>query len=247
MKLSRAEEHFAHLKRVIGYPLGRHPYPVTEVLTSENEYEYRLYFPRLDPAVSLIVGDLLFDIRCGLDHLWNALTRGQDSRSVQFPIFTHDPFQLDTATGKHLRPWAYRAWMAQTEGIPEDTLAVATQLQPFYQARDAKSSPEHHALAILRTLQDNDKHRQLNFLGAVLKNTVLTIEGFDPVDIAPEYHHGALVCASPKKMDVQAEGEIAIPFGVGADEGYEYPSTFDMILTFVAHEVLPVLEPLSTP
>jgi hypothetical protein len=115
-------------------------------------------------------------------------------------------------------------------------------MQPWYQARQAGVRAEDHTLAILATLQNADRHSRLTFLGPVLKHTMLFVEGFDPIGIVPGYHHGALVHASPQKVDVKAEGAIGIPFGVRRDEGYEYPLTFDMVLNFVANEVLPPLE-----
>lgn len=106
---------------------------------------------------------------------------------------------------------------------------------------------EHHlsrrAPVSLRTLQDTDKHEKLTFLGPVLKKAQVTVEGLGAFGIIPGLHNGAAVYTSPKKVNVKVEGEIGIPFGVRHDQGYEFPLTFDMILNFVAREVLPALEP----
>jgi hypothetical protein len=247
LKLYRAEKHFSDLKQAIGVPIGRHPYPVTEVFDPRGEYDYRIVFPEhpLDEEIPIVVGDLLFNIRSGLDHLFAALIPGEDKGRAQFPIFTNNPLEVNPVTGQYVRPPSRGAWLTQTKGVPCPALAVTAMLQPFYQARDTGISPEHHSLAVLATLQNADKHEKLTFLGPVLKKVQVEVEGVGTFGIVPGLYSGASVFTSPYKVNVKAEGEIGIPFGVRRDQGYEYPLTFDMILNFTANEVLPALEPFT--
>ncbi|MGB9112033.1 MAG: hypothetical protein WCF24_04820 [Acidimicrobiales bacterium] len=245
LKFRRAETHFSGLQEQIGIPIGRQPYRVTEILNTDGSYEYRLFFPPLPETISLVVGDMLFNVRSSLDHLFCAFIPGDDKGRAQFPIFVHDPFEVDQSTGKYMRPWAYGAWKKQTEGVPDPVLEVVWQLQPFHQALlrpGARSS--NHTLNVLRTLQDVDKHSQLTFLGPVLNKTEVTVEGYGTFGIVPGYHDGSLIHDSPNKVNVHVEGEVGIPFGVRRDEGWEYPMTFQMILRFVSDEVFPALEPM---
>jgi hypothetical protein len=146
-------------------------------------------------------------------------------------------------TGSFADPNARNNWRRHTRGVPDAPLAVLTQLQPFNQAKGTGKSADHHTLAVLTNLQNADKHRQLTFLGPVLKQTLVSLEG-QQMGVVPGYHNGAEVHYSPYPVDVEVEGVVAIPFGLTRQEGYEYPLMFDLILDFVANEVLPALEPL---
>jgi hypothetical protein len=120
-------------------------------------------------------------------------------------------------------------------------------LQPFEKARQAGKPPEdaiHHALAVLKTLQNADKHRQLIFSKPTLKRARIFLDGIEMAGAAPSLKDGAVVAVMDHKVDVQVDGVVAIPFGIGNNLGYEFPLVFNMILDSVANDVLPALEPL---
>jgi hypothetical protein len=205
LKFQRAEKHFHDLQGALGLPIGRHEYPVAEELNAEGEYDYRLALPEhpLNEEIPLIAGDILFNIRSGLDHLFSALISGDDKARAQFPIFTDNPLEIDQTTGKYLRPWAKGAWLAQTTGVPLLILAGVVMLQSFYQARQVGIAAQHHSLAVLATLQNADKHEKLTFIGPVLNKTLVTVEGVVTYGIVPGLHNGAIIFTHPTQVNAK--------------------------------------------
>jgi hypothetical protein len=101
---------------LVGIPIGRQQQVVYEVLNSQGEHEYSITLPRgsLDEDAPIIAGDLLFNVRSGLNHLLAATIAAEDRGDSQFPIFIDDPDELDPMTQKPLRPWVRGAWLKQT-------------------------------------------------------------------------------------------------------------------------------------
>jgi hypothetical protein len=205
----------------------------------------------LDVNVPIVAGDVLFNIRSALDHLACALAPTENKRRVQFPMFTYDPFEIDPARGDYRHPESYRnSWRAQTAGIPDDALAIIKGLQPFDEARLAGKRPDqavHHVLSVLRGLQDADKHRKLIFLRPSVKQARLFIDGVEVAGIVPGLQNGTVFAETLPESSVHLDGLVSIPFGVGDDVGYEYPTMFNLIFEAVADKVIPNLEPLVSP
>lgn len=244
LKLARAEEHLRNLADEIGIPIGRNPCPVHESLNADGEYEYAIEVPgAVSQRVPIMVGELLFNIRSALDHLTCALIPTKDKGRAQFPIFDVNPLEVDESTGKYAHPWARGAWNLQTKGVPCPARAVMAMLQPFYQAREARKPAEHNSLSILRRLQDADKHRELLYASPTLFETTLHVNNEQLVGIVPGLKDGAKVFAFPHQVDVQVEGVVRVPIGIGDNFGYAYPLVFDTILDNIANNVLPGLEP----
>ena len=168
-KLARAEHHLSDFQIRISRFQDRQVYPVSEWLQSGDDSQVmvrRLRLPELDdPLLPIIVGDLLFNVRSALDHLAMALvpvakrTRGV-VRATQFPIFTCDIDERDPFTGGYLHRRDRGAWDRFTQGITPDALPDLKWCQPYnFHAKNL--DPRDSSLAILSTLQNADKHRQL--------------------------------------------------------------------------------------
>lgn len=248
LKLARAEHHFNELKSIIGVPLDRQPCPVTEVLNSNNEWEYILNLGlNLDRNIAIVAGDVLFNIRCALDHLLCALIPGEDKGVAMFPIFTEDPFEVDEVTGNYRHSGnARRRWKRQTLGVPDDAMTLVTLLQPFTKTRQAGKRPDqaiHHTLAVLAALQNADKHWRLIFSKPTLKRARIFREGVEVPGLTAAVQDGTPFLFTEEKMDVKVDGFISIPFGIGNNLGYEFPLMFNMIFES-AREIIPTLERL---
>lgn len=243
LKLHRAKEHLRTIGELIGYPPGRQPCPVTEVLNADGKFEYSISIPgAVDQMVPIVAGDCLFNIRSALDHLVCALIPSEDKGPAQFPIFTTDPLRTDSVTGAYRDTNARSRWLSQTRGIPSGPLAIITELQPFNQAGNDTEKAQHHTLAVLSTLQNADKHRELVFSRPGIKQVVVSVPNHLDLYIVGSLYDGAVFLAQQESMDVKVEGTFTIPFGIGQQVRYEYPLMFDMILDFVARDVLPALE-----
>jgi hypothetical protein len=220
---------------------------VGERLNPEGEFEYFISVPNeVDEMMPIIAGECLFNIRSALDHLLCALIPGEDKGRAQFPIFTQDPLAIDPLTGNYRDSQARGRWLLQTKNVPSEPLAVITELQPFNQAGNEAEKAQHHSLAVLSTLQNADKHRQLVYRRPGLKQTVITSDGAVGC-IVPALYDGAKFLVSDHQVDVQAEGVFSVPFGIGGDVGYEYPITFNKVLDLIARDVLPGLEQFLPP
>lgn len=231
LKLNRAEHHFTDFKSQIGH-LPPQKYAVRKGLETYNGIEqwvWRADIPIVDdPTLAVLVGDVLFNVRSALDHLAVALISPERLtrhvlRRAQFPIFTCDIDERDPITGKHMHGDQRRNWDRQTQGLANDTETAVKWHQPYNftsQGRDPRDS----SLAILSSLQNADKHRQLVVFtrgirdpasvfthrdGTVTRNRFPTLEtGFigdgTVLDYAPTDPYGDV------KMEVEGTPEIFI-------------------------------------
>lgn len=118
--------------------------------TLDAEVERFLASGEDDPPLYLgvIVGDLLHNLRCELDHLiWQLvlLNGGKPSKSHQFPICDS---QADFETQKPRR----------LAGLTSEQIAAVEELQPYRIDEDAR----WHTLAVLRDLSNIDKHQRVH-------------------------------------------------------------------------------------
>jgi hypothetical protein len=112
--------------------------------------ELQMFLERADPEPSplhlgVIVGDVLHNLRCVLDHLvWQLVVlNGQEPGDHnQFPIFD-TPGAYKKKAGRYLR------------GVAADHRDLIETFQPYHLEDDAAS----HYLAVLRDLSNIDKHR----------------------------------------------------------------------------------------
>jgi hypothetical protein len=103
-----------------------------------------------DPPLRLavLVGEFIHNLRSALDHLvWQlALTStATPSETLQFPIYTAEP----------ARPWADIV-AHRLADVPDEAVDLIYYMQPW-----RYSNPEDEALAVVRTLSNEDKHRVL--------------------------------------------------------------------------------------
>lgn len=174
LKLYRAEEHFCYFKLRVAPFQERQAYPVSEGFEPYGDsqmYTWRLQLPPLeDPSLAVIVGDVLFNVRSALDHLAMALvpprnrTRGV-VRATQFPIFTCDIDELDPFTGKYLHGRDRGRWDRATQGMTPRAVTALKFHQP-YRFHGQGLNPRDSSFAILSSMQNADKHRQLTVVNS---------------------------------------------------------------------------------
>lgn len=159
LKLRRANEHLETLERAVQGFRGRNPHEFRTQLDPESgEYCVWTRIREMPPPDwSLIVGDIVHNLRSALDHLAYQLVikaGGEPTNRTSFPIFHDDPF---TKTHKGARNWRDRV-----AGMLEDDVALIKSLQPYQQRYVPEADPpEDHILFTLNELWNADKHRQL--------------------------------------------------------------------------------------
>jgi len=158
-KLDRARVHATELKAL-----------VEESLRNAGGFESRpgdrpgeLVFvatgvPRIDPAWSTVLGDVLTNLRAALDHLaWQlvVLSDGEPTKQTSFPIRTPGP------DGQAPRALTLR-------GARPDMLAELEEIQPAGPHPLDGQPTENNGLFILNELVNIDKHRLLLLIAAQL-------------------------------------------------------------------------------
>jgi hypothetical protein len=151
-KLKRADEHIEQLHREGEAFLG----DTTQRTLVYDDLQAGKAFADVqrnrivEPRLSILAGDVLYQVRSSLDHLICALIKrdgNSPTTSSQFPIFSHAPTDKKTKA----------RYEGQVAGITRpEVLAAIEAHQPH-----KRSNPANHWLAVLREFSNTDKHRAL--------------------------------------------------------------------------------------
>jgi hypothetical protein len=252
LKLERAGEHLDELRRRLAPFSELQEFKLRRRVDKRGRPRtaaYSVYVDEpQDPMLPIIAGDFLYNLRSALDHAAVAKVPSKYKRTVSFPIFTEDPFEVDLETGSDISARADQrdAWARCTAGMsPYVVQYLRDEVQPFTAVkRQPGGNAKDHLLAILSALQNADKHRQLIAVGIGLQVTTLTRQDGDVVSSAD------LRCSLPPGdllrngeeflLDVPLDTEIRIygravaAFGVSESDGLRpFPELFDTISVFV--------------
>jgi hypothetical protein len=245
LKLRRAQEHRSEIERLAAPFRQVHEYVVTEHVEHNGNRIYRIRTPlKVDPYMSVIFGDFLFNVRSALDHIAVSLVPAKHQYSASFPIFLIDPEQ--THPGDKKGDQARReTWEKCTKGMPARALTVVRDHQPFnaeppemFDGFDLK--PADTVLAILSAFQNADKHRHL----------VTAVSGLDPEEVTAtnlssgeQYiiggpnplppmriaKDGAIVFAGKFEMHVEGKGTADIAAGISKNPIGPYRRILDFM------------------
>ena len=172
-KLERAERLKDDLLSAIEerFPLGR-PWPVIgEVSEDGLLWTFRVgTTPEIDPEWILVIGDVLFDLRCALDHLVYQLHRHElgdplpekAEKSSAFPICD-----------------SRKDWTGHKRRIAQLADSDKTRIEWFQPFQRQLGDDEHHPvtwtrywLGKLNSLHNLDKHRRLHVVAAAQNGTL---------------------------------------------------------------------------
>jgi hypothetical protein len=166
LKLARAEEHLDTLYASLQRILEPKPYPAVRIQTSPDGMNWAAVVAlpdedHPDPLWSVLVGEILYQVRSSLDHIVNALVP-KITKDTLYPIRVEES-SFDNDTGRQL------------EGIGEPYRAVIKKLQPF------RTYPENPRMSVpwaLNELANIDRHRFIHTSGLWLTEQSYVI--FDP-------------------------------------------------------------------
>jgi hypothetical protein len=152
-KAKRASEHLETLYELVReYAASGEPYKLISEFNAQTGWlEVRGRARPAEPILSVILGELLHDLRSGLDHAVSALvvaSGGQVSKQHQFPICS-TPEKFISAAGPAKKPAGALA------GIHAG-YTVIEWYQPYHTSAGAIG-----ALGLLQRLSNSDKHRRL--------------------------------------------------------------------------------------
>jgi hypothetical protein len=160
-KLARADYHAQVLKDAIKPWMDTNPYRVSrDVNADSTRYSLVAHLTGKEPELqewSLIAGDCLHNLRSVLDHLVYAVAVHEsganpppDERNLMFPI-------ADTLENFNKNTW-------RIQNLSEPVRRVIEAVQPFNRVHPKVRPP----LAILRDLENTDKHKLLQLAYAAI-------------------------------------------------------------------------------
>jgi hypothetical protein len=216
-KIIRAEEHLAAIKAEIALFREADPYKLIGEFNAEGtEYVARLSLRELPPIrLQLLIGDFAHNLRSALDHLAGWLVvrnRGVPTKDTTFPIFLKPP----------------KGPLQITPPIGVEAMALIESLQPY-------NTPDHaqrHKLALLREINNTDKHRSLFLATSVISHAQVWLEwtnGFPltfPVTVEGRFKDGAELARIP----------VAIPVPAAQRDNVKVQATASALVTFAEPE-----------
>ncbi|MGH9896962.1 MAG: hypothetical protein ACREA0_34180 [bacterium] len=264
LKINRAAQHFEEVKRLVAEYESPRPYKVTHRIEGKEKlHVYRAYpAEEPDPWLAIVIGDLLFDLRSGLDHLRVALAGRKYRNEPGFPIFTEDIWETDSE-GKYLERTAgqRQIWEQSTRGMSERAKVEVDKFQPFRQPEEQPFPGregvlvrrEDTTLAILSRLNNADKHRELVTVVNYVEPRVIRYhfpEGMQEISISPQAHavggHGTVIARLDREVKVEAIGALRVAMGsreFPKHPGYELPVTLEVMISHIGSVMFDSLEP----
>jgi len=170
IKIQRAKDHIANLRREKDAWIGRKPYRLTSNVNTKGG-KIMLNINVIEPIpdqFSAIMGDAIHNLRSALDHLVWALViaNGETPTEVnQFPI-NYNLASLEKAIPKCLK------------GVDPKAISAIKKLQPH---KGGYGNPGNEILWSLYDLDRIDKHRMILLVGAAHTKTQLRFSiGYPP-------------------------------------------------------------------
>ena len=191
LKFKRAQHHMVDIRREARRYARAHPYrtvPIRQPQHYDGVQRFRLEITEQpDPAIAIILGDFIHNLRSALDHVVVAATSPRSKRGdAGFPIATENPWATD-ANGKYVfrDPQRRKSIWKAINGVPLLAQAVIIGAQP-YRVPD----PEKDVLAVLNRLENADKHRELITIGSGLVWPRIIVVRPDDTLVSPPLGYG---------------------------------------------------------
>jgi hypothetical protein len=259
LKINRAYDHLKNLNSEVIKRLES----INKACTMESDPTHRKYFLfRIDvpdvpqEPISLLIGDMIQNLRNALDHLVYALGfsytkpfTDEIAKDSQFPIVGDKDRKGDSGYG----PSLFQSQSFRIRGIDPTAQAVIQRLQPYNRGKDFEGDP----LWRLMGLSNIDKHRLLHIAthyanGATLDLTKSFNFNMGPGDF--QTYGGiakgkTVIARGPfsavdrsRKMHVHFDAPLFIGFSDGPLAGTNVVDGLGEIYNYVLTEVIPPLE-----
>lgn len=258
LKLRRSLRHLRELEVAIDAYAKAHPYKVVPHESNEVHPRRRTFYAFVnqppDPALSIVLGDVLYNLRSALDHLAVAFVAPGRRRNASFPIFVDDLWATDPATGCYVNAdeHARKAFDTATKTMSDDALEVIRSLQPF---RTHPHAPATSPLALLNRLSSADKHSRLvpvSFGIADIEFSVVTdgvqsatgrVDGF--FEYGTEVSCDLPASRAGARMEMTLRGTAQVGFEVGDPEHHlRAPDGVSKLIETIKETVVDRLVPL---
>lgn len=211
-KLDRAKQHLKEFNTACAEFAAQEPYTVMKQKSDPRRQRFR--FHPGPPHLGLVFGEVVHSLRSALDHVVYELTRDNIKnlpRKDRYEALRRSSFPICTTTAQWERdPECFNGGLDKAGSVVPDALAVIKGYQPF--SGFAGQAPENHPLALLRSLDNRDKHRKL----VVMASTALAFRGetspgsywYTPADVPRQF--GAQPTVTVPVDEMQAQAAIVI-------------------------------------
>ncbi len=163
--VDRAEELLVELQREFASASRSIAYSVEPRFDELKEKKLHVLRVDWDPPArwSVVIGEILHDLRSALDHAVTVLTvseSGRELRGTEFPIFVDQSlYSARTATGDE---FSRRSGRYKIRGVHAHTKGLIRRVQPF--GAKPGAGGEFGSLRVLHDLNVVDKHRKLHLV-----------------------------------------------------------------------------------
>lgn len=261
-KLSWAQRHIERLELPINEFRDRHPYRTRKVVQGQRRGKWIVEFTeKADPDWSLMVGDILYNLRATLDHLACALNPSSQRSHVMFPIVRERIWEIPYVEGERRELTdARQKWDSSTRRMDPRAVTVIKRLQPTSDDHE----PFFHMLDLLNRLSNKDRHRRLHVHTSGLTNPRttfvmrdLTTYSTDSAIPTPEGAPGVAalqdkaVITPPPELDFDAIVDVQISATAtqaieGGDRGRQVviPDTLWQMVGWIREQAITPLSPL---
>lgn len=154
-KIGRAREHFNFLKGDFQRFINSHPYATRQEFKPDTGKTFLVYYPTaaLPTSWSLVVGELLYNLRSALDHVVYDLGTGVSMS--EFPIFNEK--RLFFEPKRNGKTPTNRSGLYKIRGITNKRARrLIEEMQPYHVRQGTA------LLWVLHELNNIDKHRTLH-------------------------------------------------------------------------------------
>jgi hypothetical protein len=207
-KIRRAQTHFEGLYAEVDAFLNTDPPPYRIVADDDpnsRDRVYRMEIVNPPPAIEwgVVVGDVIHNLRSGLDHLAYALCLAsapteEPPSGTEFPIFvSEDRFNSRDRGGG----------LYKIRGIAQDAQEAIRELQPYLHGEAAKSQ----SLWLLQEMSNIDKHRYLHL--SVIGYAGISFFENPQVEIKPVWSadHSVVAVAHPLTREATINDPLITP------------------------------------
>jgi hypothetical protein len=154
-KIDRAIEQLDSLETEAKATLERDPVPITQDRNAEGWNVLRMAPITLPLRWTIIMGEIIHDLRSALDHLiWQLVLANNQvpSRANQFPVFSEG-----TVPTWASKDWKQRkaSWARALQGVHLDDVALIKALQPYKRRDRLRFVP----IEVLTLFSNTDKHQ----------------------------------------------------------------------------------------
>lgn len=188
-KIIRAEEHLNAINRIIQQiTSGAGSY---EILTDANGKETVNFLVQPPLSVSILAGEIVYQLRSALDHLAFELVKvSAASKGIILPAKWEENCLFPLWLNPPKKPPVFNCFSHCLPGISVASYTFIESLQPYH-----SGAGHHNVMAILAKLCNIDKHRHLNAIlpRVAVRQDYRSARGLNSTSTVGGLQHGAEV------------------------------------------------------